>query len=142
MTSLCRFEAIEPRVLLSAVTPTDYEQYMIELINRARANPSAEAARIGIDLSEGLRNGEVITTDPKQPLAVQMNLTDAARSQAAWLIANNIFSHSGPGGNSPYDRMIASGWQISGSTETLENAALSLSSSSSAFQSKLDNQHR
>ena len=47
---------------------------MVELINRARANPSAEAARFGIDLSEGLRNGEVITTDPKQPLAINFNL--------------------------------------------------------------------
>src|SRR3954451_20928868 len=135
----CRIEMIEPRLLFAAVTPTDYEQYMIELINRARANPSAEAARLGVVLTEGLRNGEVITTDPKQPLAVQMNLTDAARSQAAWLIANNIFSHSGPGGNSPSDRMLASGWVTSGTTLTRENAALSLSSSVSDFTSKLDN---
>src|SRR5213082_3283362 len=102
----CRFESIEPRILFAAVTPTNYEQYMVELINRARANPSAEAARLGVDLTVGLRNGEVITTDPKQPLAINFNLTDAARSQAAWLVANNTFGHSGPGGNSPYDRMI------------------------------------
>ena len=65
-----RIEAIENRVLLAAVVPTDYEQYMIELINRARANPGAEAARIGVDLNEGIPAG-TITTDPKQPLDQQ-----------------------------------------------------------------------
>ena len=55
--SLCRIEAIERRVLLAAVVPTDYEQYMIELINRARANPGAEAARISVDLNEVAAQG-------------------------------------------------------------------------------------
>src|SRR3954451_24642634 len=123
----CRIEMIEPRLLFAAVTPTDYEQYMVELINRARANPSAEAARFGIDLSEGLRNGEVITTDPKQPLAINFNLTDAARSHAAWLIANSTFGHSGAGGSGPQDRMLAAGWQTSGFTQTLENVDATLS---------------
>ena len=31
------------------------EQYLLELINRARLNPAAEAARYGIDLNAGLR---------------------------------------------------------------------------------------
>src|SRR5437764_758147 len=82
---------------------------------RARANPGAEAARIGVDLNEGLPAG-TITTDPKQPLAINMNITDGARMQAAWLIANSVFGHSGPGGNSPFDRMLAAGWQTSGDT--------------------------
>ncbi len=126
---------------MAAVTPTDFEQYMIELINRARVNPAAEAARVGIDLNEGLAPG-TITTDPKQPLAVNMNLTDAARSQAQWLVANSTFSHSGPGGNSPADRMLASGWQTSGTTVTLENAALSLNLFQGDFTALLNNQHQ
>src|SRR5438874_2425116 len=99
---------------------------MLRRLRQAQDVRARKIRRIGIDLSEGLRNGEVITPDPKQPLAINMNLTDAARSQAAWLIANSTFSHSGPGGNSPYDRMLASGWQTSGNTETYENAALTL----------------
>ena len=80
--SFCRIEAIEKRVLLAAVIPTDYEQYMIELINRARANPGAEAARIGVDLNEGIPAG-TITTDPKQPLAISDQATfDAIVEQA------------------------------------------------------------
>src|SRR5689334_17579592 len=37
--------ALEGRALMSAsaIEPTDYEQYMLELVNRARANPAAEA---------------------------------------------------------------------------------------------------
>jgi len=38
-------EKLETRRLLSVVYPTAYEQYAVELINRARANPTAEATR-------------------------------------------------------------------------------------------------
>src|SRR4051812_30072926 len=69
-------EAMERRVLFAAVSPTDYEQYMVELINRARANPEAEAAKWGINLDEGLRNGETISHTAVQPLAINLNLTD------------------------------------------------------------------
>ena len=48
--------------------PTALDQYLIELINRARLDPVGEAARLGIDLNQGLSQGQ-ITTAPKQPLA-------------------------------------------------------------------------
>ncbi len=48
--------------------PTAHEQYLLELINRGRLDPPAEAARYGIDLNQGLAPG-TITTEPKQPLA-------------------------------------------------------------------------
>src|SRR4051794_30226169 len=40
--------ALEPRRLLSAssVEPSADEQYMLQLVNRARSNPSAEAQRL------------------------------------------------------------------------------------------------
>jgi hypothetical protein len=71
-------DSLEPRLLLTAPTLTDSEQYMLELVNRARANPSAEAARYKIGLNSGLSGSELITTAPKQPLAPQQNLTKAA----------------------------------------------------------------
>jgi len=49
-TASCRVEPLESRQLFAAVAPNDLEQYMLELLNRARANPAAEAARHGIDL--------------------------------------------------------------------------------------------
>jgi hypothetical protein len=64
------------------VEPTAYEQYILELINRARANPGAEAARLGIDLNQGLAAG-TISTAAKQPLAFNPLLIDAARGHSA-----------------------------------------------------------
>ncbi len=34
--------------------PTDFEQLMLELVNRARNDPGVEAARLGIGLNDGL----------------------------------------------------------------------------------------
>jgi len=49
-------EALEPRALLFSWTPQ--EVYFAELINRARANPAAEAARLNLDLTTGLTSAE------------------------------------------------------------------------------------
>ena len=37
--------------------PTALDQYLIELINRARMDPADEAARLGIELNQGLVTG-------------------------------------------------------------------------------------
>ena len=59
--------------------PTDYEQLLLELVNEARADPLAEAARLGIDLNEGLAAGR-IGAEPKPPLAFHPQLIEAARN--------------------------------------------------------------
>ncbi len=61
--------------------PTAHEQYFLELVNRARANPGAEAARLGIDLNQGLTAG-TIADIAKQPLAMNQLLTTAHRPTA------------------------------------------------------------
>src|SRR4051812_4350437 len=78
-------ESLESRQLLAAVAPNNFEQYMVELINRARANPAAEAARYGIDLNEGLTGGTISAT-PKQPLAINPDLTESSRTHSQWMI--------------------------------------------------------
>ncbi|HXE52430.1 MAG TPA: CAP domain-containing protein, partial [Tepidisphaeraceae bacterium] len=90
--STARFEKLEPRLLMSAAEPTVAEQYMLELINRARANPTAEANLYGIDLNEGLSAG-TITPDAKQPLAFNPNLITAARDHDNWMVQSQTFSH-------------------------------------------------
>ena len=102
-------ETLEPRSLFAAVAPTDAEQYLVELVNRARANPTAEAARFGIDLNEGLAAG-TISAAPKAPLAINPFLTDSARGHSRWMIDNDVFSHTGAGGTSPMQRMQAAGY--------------------------------
>ena len=104
-------DALESRQLFAAVYPTDMEQYLVELINRARENPSAEAARYNIALNEGLSAG-TISTAPKQPLAINPFITDAARDHSQWMINNDVFSHTGAGGSDPGDRMGDAGYNF------------------------------
>ena len=115
------FERLEKREFLSATTPTAAEQYMLELINRARSNPSGEAARYGIDLNEGLTPG-TITADPKQPLAFNPVLIDAAREHTAWMVQNNTFAHD-EGSVDPGAQMRAAGYAFNGSYGWGQNIA-------------------
>ena len=93
---------------------------MVELINRARANPAAEASRLGIDLNEGLAAG-TISTAAKQPLAINPNLTDSATSHSQWMIDTDTFSHTGVNGTDPGDRMTNAGYVFTGNWTWGEN---------------------
>lgn len=103
------------------------EQYLLELINRSRMDPAAEAARYGIDLNKGLAAGQ-ITTTAKQVLAPNEALSLAAERHSSWMISSDVFSHTGAGGSRPWDRATASGY---GSTFVGENIAFSGTSASS-----------
>src|SRR5690349_7486538 len=94
--------------------PTAYEQYFLELVNRARLDPAGEAARFGMGLNDGLAAGTISAT-PKQPLASNPALLDAADAHSAWTLATDTFSHTGANGSSPGDRMGAAGYAFSGS---------------------------
>jgi serralysin len=114
---------LETRLLFSAVQPTNYEQYLVELVNRARANPAAEAARYGVALNEGVPSEDTISSTPKQPLAINLNITDAARDHSQWMIDTDTFSHTGGGGSNPGDRMEDAGYVFTGSWTWGENIA-------------------
>ena len=86
-----------------------YEQYLLELINRARANPTAEATRFGIDLNEGLSPGS-ISAAAKQPLAANDLLNAAAAGHSQWMLQADVFSHTGRGGSSAGDRIEDAGY--------------------------------
>jgi hypothetical protein len=110
----CRLTATVVVILLTSaatggsVQPTACEQYVLELVNRARMDPVGEAVRYGIDLNKGLLPG-TIAPDPKQPLAFQGSLIDAARKHSVWQMQNNTVDHMGAGGSGPMDRAIAAG---------------------------------
>jgi len=110
--------------------PTDAEQYMLELVNRARANPAAEARRAGIPLNKGLRPG-TISPARKRPLAFHPRLITAARRHSQWMIDTGIFDHRGQGGSEPWDRMRRAGYRLTGSSAAGENISSYQSSSSS-----------
>ena len=130
------FEALERRAHLSAV-PTAGEQLMLELLNRARANPAAEARRLGIDLNEGLAAG-TITADAKPPLAMNLNITGAARDHAAYQLEVDRTGHAGRGGTNPGQRIAASPYDW---TAWGENTAFNASSSLGDVNAVVARQH-
>lgn len=102
-------DTLEPRLLLTAVTMADEEQLLLELINRARANPTAEAARYGIGLNDNLPAGTISTT-PKQPLAANQLLINASVAHSQDMMARNFFAHTNPSGITPGGRATAAGY--------------------------------
>jgi hypothetical protein len=97
--------------MMAVVEMTDQEQLLLELVNRSRANPAAEASRWGIDLNQDLEPGE-ISNDPKQPLAPHQSLVDAARVHADDMLAREFFDHVNPDGIGPSDRAKAAGYPV------------------------------
>src|SRR5690606_34577480 len=123
-SSVSVLESLESRRLLAAVYPSAVETYVVELINRARANPNAEVARYATAtfnvLNEGITNpADRITADPKQPLAINPFITDAARQHSQWMINVDIFAHQGINGSTPGDRMTAAGYAWNGYGENI-----------------------
>ena len=97
---------LEERIVLAV---TAYEQLFLELINRARANPSAEAARYGISLNEGLPAGKIPTT-AVQPLAMNNSLQSSIQGHLQDMINNDFFSHTGSNGSTIQTRINGSGY--------------------------------
>lgn len=102
--------------------PTAQEVLVVELVNRARANPGAEAARLGIGLNEGL-SGQQITDTPKQPLAHNLLLIESARNHSQWMLDTDTFSHPGVNNSEPHQRMEAAGYQFTSQWTSGENIA-------------------
>lgn len=84
------------------------EQYMMELTNRARLDPVAEAARFGIDLNRDLGAGQLHTAS-RGVLAPNAVLEQTAIAHSQWMLAVDVFSHTGINGSSPTDRAQTQG---------------------------------
>jgi len=108
-------ERLEERRLLAAIDLTAEEQLVLELVNRARANPQAEADRYGIGLNDGLAAG-TITSDPKQPLTPNQALENAATAHTLDMLARDFFSHTNPDGRTASQRATDAGynWNLVG----------------------------
>jgi Ca2+-binding RTX toxin-like protein len=102
--------------------PTAQEQLILELINRARLDPLAEAARLGIDLNQGLPAGTIAAAQ-KQVLAFNPKLNDAADAHSSWMLAEDTFDHTGSGGSDPGQRMADAHYVFSGDWTWGENIA-------------------
>jgi Ca2+-binding RTX toxin-like protein len=96
------------------------EQYLLELINRARLDPTAEMARYNATLpagdprrmatlNDGLAAG-TISTAAIQPLAMNENLNSAAVSHSLHMLAVDRFNHSGIGDGDIGSRATGAGY--------------------------------
>ncbi|HSV63703.1 MAG TPA: CAP domain-containing protein, partial [Chthoniobacterales bacterium] len=98
--------------LYSIGDPTNDEQYYLELINRARANPTAEGIRLatttdanvlgayaalGVNLV--LMQAQFALIPPQPPLSMNATLLDAARAHSQNMLQNNYQGHTGPDGS-------------------------------------------
>ena len=98
------------------------EQYLLELINRARLDPASEALRFGLDLNTGLADGTISLT-AKDALAPNVQLEASAHNHSLWMLNTDTFAHEGSGGSSPGDRMASAGYDFSGTWTWRENLA-------------------
>jgi hypothetical protein len=116
--SIAAASGVHGQALYSIGNPSNEQQYMLELINRARANGGAEAARLGLSgLQEGppTVNGESWTIENSvQPLSWNPLLANAAQGQANRLNnADQFFVGGSPhtfGGMTPSQRIAATGY--------------------------------
>lgn len=105
-----------PRNPPADTPPTSQEVLGLELVNRARFDPLAEAQRYNIGLNDGGMN---ISTARKPPLAPNLLLGKAARGHSQWMIDNDVFSHTGANGSSPEQRISAVGYNWTAAGENI-----------------------
>jgi uncharacterized protein YkwD len=113
-----RTEALEVRRVLT-VDLTNVEQLVLELINRARANPEAEVTRLGLtSLNEGLAAG-TISSAAKAPLAPNQLLTNASRLHSQDMYNRQFFDHNTPDGRTAFDRIRDAGYTFTTAGENI-----------------------
>ena len=106
-----RVESLEAREVLTTVTMTDADQFLLELVNRARLDPVGELSfhsSVG-DLNQGI-SPPSLTATPRQPLTSVQELVDAAGLHSEDMLVGNFFSHFSLNGDNPRDRAEDAGY--------------------------------
>lgn len=82
---------------------TPEEQLIVEMVNRARLDPQAEAALQNEPIASGG------ATTPQEALAVVPTLSHAARDHSEDMDNREFFAHTNPSNEQPWDRAQAAG---------------------------------
>jgi Ca2+-binding RTX toxin-like protein len=117
------------------------EQYLLELINRARLDPLAEAERYGVGLNDGLADGQ-IGDAPLQVLAHSSSLSVAADSHSTWMLETNTFAHEGEDGSSAGARIADSGYKFAGAWTWAENLAWTGTTGDISLEAAISQHHK
>lgn len=109
--------------LYSVGSPTDEEQLYLEFLNRARANPPAEgtllrnttdpdvlSAYAFYSVDVALMESQFAAISPAPPLAMNAQLTAAARLHSGDMYTNQFQQHTGSNGSTPGSRATAQGY--------------------------------
>ncbi len=121
---------------------TSPETLMLELVNRARLDPLAEAERYELDdLNRGLP-ADQISGEAQQVLSPNALLLAAARAHSLWMLETDIFSHTGIDGSDPGDRMAAAGYAFTGLWTWGENISWAGSTVALEQEATIERQHR
>ncbi len=126
--------------------PTDKEQYMLELINRGRANPLAEIKRIIAENDPDVRSAmetykisvshlieEFSSYKPVPPLAFNTELMLAAHRHDEDMLENDFQGHIGSDGSTLKDRLEAVGYEYKAAGENVFAYAKSVEHGHAAF---------
>ena len=126
--------SLHGQTLYNFGNPTTEEQQYIELINRARVNPTAEGIRLAGSDDSFVKSAisqfsvnlnqlmdEFSAIDPQYPLAPNASLTSAARHHSVWMFDNATQSHYETDPLDPYyypwGRIVAEGYQYNSMAE-------------------------
>ncbi len=119
------FAAAAPAALApySHGEPTAEEQFMLEFINRARANPGAEGLRLKATMDADILSAyaffhvdlDMLVADfagypARPPLAFNANLIAAARGHSQDMADHDFQGHTGSSGSSFTDRLASAGY--------------------------------
>jgi hypothetical protein len=133
--------------LYSIGNPTPEEQFYLELINRARANPTAEGVRLatttdpdvvaarnffGVDLA--MLQAEFAALPARPPLALSAPLTVAARTHTDDQYTNAFQGHTSTNGNTLSQRVNATGYSWTSLGENVFSYAVSVWQGHAGFQ--------
>jgi hypothetical protein len=112
--------------LYSIGNPTDEEQLYLEYLNRARANPPAEGTLLRnttdpdvlsaydfFSVDVALMESQFAAISPAPPLAMNAQLTAAARVHSGDMFTNQFQDHTGSNGSTPGSRITAQGYSWS-----------------------------
>lgn len=122
------------------MTISAQEQYFIELVNRARLDPLAEAQRYGVALNTGLAPN-TIKAVPLEVLSPNAKLSAASAGHSTFMIDQDVFSHTGRNGSNAGDRMEAAGYVFTGAWSWGENLAFTGSTGTVDMSKAIDAHH-
>ena len=131
-------------------THDNYEQYLLELINRARLDPEAELERYNKAVVDGIYSGELlnslndslpfdsISANAKQVLAPNSLLQNASKGHSQHMLAVDRFAHSGIGDGGIGERANNAGYNFNALGE---NIAWYGTTGTFNLESSIDNHH-